>query len=82
MVVKILYTRFLRMLSNDISVPKRCNAKYYYVRNEVCDCKIWCKYPPPGTSIPLVVKNHLNTTVVYKQRWNTTTAFSTSTNSL
>ena len=45
--LKLYFTRILR---TDINVPKRCNAHNYQIKNKtICDCKIWCKFPPPGT---------------------------------
>ena len=44
-----------RIMRND--APKRCNAMFYKVSNDTsCDCKIWCKYPPPGKPSRLSVK--------------------------
>lgn len=48
--------RYLRIVSGDYSVPNKCNSVYYKIpKNATCDCKIWCKYPPPGRLMPIVI---------------------------
>lgn len=40
-----------RSFRRDNLKPKTCFAKNYYIeKNTVCDCKIWCKFPPPGNT--------------------------------
>lgn len=55
----IFITRFLRIINRDIYVPEKCNAKYYNIlfkKNCYCDCKSFCKYPPPGK--PVIIQIH------------------------
>ena len=53
-------SRMFRFASRDPYLPSRCNAVYYEIPPDTtCECKVWCKYPPPGTLVP--IKNHLNT---------------------
>ena len=52
----ILVDQILRYLSKDIMLPSKCYAKKRELvcRKDCCDCKIFCKKPPPG-STPAVV---------------------------
>lgn len=51
---KLLVSRAVR---KDPYVPMRCYAhKYHIPKNDKCDCKIWCKYPPPGGKTPVLVQ--------------------------
>ena len=45
----IMWSRFIRALNQDLFLPSKCNAKFHQLsNNEFCDCKLWCKYPPPA----------------------------------
>lgn len=58
-------SRMFRVALRDPYVPSRCNAVYYKVPPKTtCECKIWCKFPPPGTLAP--VKIHLNNSMYYQ----------------
>ncbi len=43
----IIYSRFIRFMNKDINTPNKCYA-INANNNEICDCKIWCKFPPNG----------------------------------
>ena len=50
MFVNLIRLQLSKAKRCDINVPSRCHAKHYKIPdNDVCDCKIWCKYPPPGS---------------------------------
>ena len=52
---KISWSRKTR---KDVYLPDRCNAnkvECQYLDKDGCDCKIWCKYPPPGTPAALTL---------------------------
>lgn len=56
--LSLQFSRIMRFVSKDKYVPTKCNALRYKVRKkEVCDCKIWCKYPPGGTPVPITILN-------------------------
>ena len=53
----ILLSRFVRSLQKDIYLPNICNAQYYNIQKcEECNCKIWCKFPPPGKPVYITEK--------------------------
>ena len=61
--MNIFWTRIGRIFNKDVYLPSRCYAEFYKVsKNDICDCKVWCKYPPPGR--PVYV--HENSTLSYK----------------
>lgn len=66
---KLLVSRALR---KDPYVPKNCYAhKYNIQKNEKCDCRIWCKYPPPGNA-PALVQEHIvhnDSHDIYEQKY-------------
>lgn len=49
----ILVDQIFRYLSRDIMLPSRCYAtkRDLLRKKSCCDCKIFCKKPPPG-SVP------------------------------
>lgn len=50
-----------RILRKDMYVPQRCNAHNYMIpKGTWCNCKIWCKYPSPGNSSKLYLREHNN----------------------
>lgn len=49
---KLIVTRFIRYIKKDFYLPKKCNAKIN--SDTVCDCKIWCKYPPDGGKLAYI----------------------------
>ena len=57
-----------RMLRRDPYVPVKCHAhKFKVPYRDKCDCKIWCKYHPPGNFPASVLEN-----VYLEYRPNTT----------
>lgn len=57
----LFFTRLLRIIKKDIYVPKRCNVDIKHIeKGDVCDCKIWCKYPPRGNGsmVRIKINNH------------------------
>ena len=53
--MKLITTKIIRNLRND-KIPKNCYAFQYLPnsKDEICDCKIFCKFPPKGnTRIPI-----------------------------
>ena len=66
--IRLLLLRQVMIRRSDPYVPNRCNAKYYKIgENDTCECKIWCKFPPPGSAaavmmnkkVPISLKDQL-----------------------
>ena len=66
--IKLLVSRAVR---KDSYVPISCYAhKYHIPKNDKCDCKIWCKYPPDGgTPVVIQQKIYVEDDQYYQQRY-------------
>ena len=54
--MKLIITKIVRNLRNE-KIPKNCYAFQYFPnsKDEICDCKVFCKFPPKGnTGIPIL----------------------------
>lgn len=60
-------SRMMRAVHRDINLPMRCNAVYYKIHPKtICDCKIWCKFPPPGNYANVAIQeNSLKNQEIY-----------------
>ena len=72
----IIYSRIVRIFNKDINLPNKCYANNVNSK-EICDCKIWCKFPPTGGNGELAsikfssMNDNLKTRYKFHSRSNT-----------
>ena len=56
-IMRLYVSRVMR--NGDLYLPKKCNAPQYMnqlYKGDVCDCKVFCKYPQKGSPIYISLK--------------------------
>ena len=58
--MSLYISKIIRTLSKD-RIPSTCYAYQWFPQSltQVCDCKVFCKFPPKGNiGMPIVAYNH------------------------
>ena len=50
METRLIFSKLVRIYNKDHTIPKRCFAMNHFPEclTQICDCKVFCKFPPNG----------------------------------